>query len=349
MKINHIIRKKRKALSLTQAQLAKYLGVSTPAVNKWEKGCTYPDITLLPALARLLKTDLNTLMSFNEDLTDIEVKDFVNQINKITQKQGYETAFEIAINKIQEYPTCEKLIYSVVLYLNGALFLYSVTNQEHYKKIFETYYEQMSTSTVTEIRETALSMLISYNRERKNFSKAEELINSLQPPSLDKEKQLAVLYTQQGKYVEAEKIWEHKLLSSVADIQTALISMMEIAVNENRNSDAIFYADLYETVSNQFHISKWISYVAQFQLAVIKKDENKCLWVLRKMLPHLKAKWNPQDSPLYQKMQGNDVTALSNQLANMILNELKTSEEFSFIRENEKLGELIEELSDLIS
>ena len=38
MKINEIIRKKRKALSLTQEQIAEYLGVSTPAVNKWEKG-----------------------------------------------------------------------------------------------------------------------------------------------------------------------------------------------------------------------------------------------------------------------------------------------------------------------
>ena len=61
MKINQIIRQKRKELSLTQEQIAEFLGVSTPAVNKWEKGSTYPDITLLPALARLLKVDLNTL------------------------------------------------------------------------------------------------------------------------------------------------------------------------------------------------------------------------------------------------------------------------------------------------
>lgn len=38
MKINQIIREKRRELSLTQEQLADFLGVSTPAVNKWEKG-----------------------------------------------------------------------------------------------------------------------------------------------------------------------------------------------------------------------------------------------------------------------------------------------------------------------
>ena len=61
MKINEIIKKKRITLGMTQEQVADYLGVSTPAVNKWEKGGCYPDITLLPALARLLKVDLDRL------------------------------------------------------------------------------------------------------------------------------------------------------------------------------------------------------------------------------------------------------------------------------------------------
>lgn len=61
MKIEETIRERRLAKHLTQEQLANYLGVTAPAVNKWEKGISYPDIRLLPALARLLDTDLNTL------------------------------------------------------------------------------------------------------------------------------------------------------------------------------------------------------------------------------------------------------------------------------------------------
>lgn len=38
MKINLIIKNKRIEQNLTQEQLASSLGVSTPAVNKWEKG-----------------------------------------------------------------------------------------------------------------------------------------------------------------------------------------------------------------------------------------------------------------------------------------------------------------------
>ena len=61
MTIHQTIRTRRRLLGLTQEEVAEYLGVTAPAVNKWEKGSTCPDIALLPPLARLLQTDLNTL------------------------------------------------------------------------------------------------------------------------------------------------------------------------------------------------------------------------------------------------------------------------------------------------
>lgn len=38
MPIHTVIREKRKALELTQEQVAERLGVSASAVNKWERG-----------------------------------------------------------------------------------------------------------------------------------------------------------------------------------------------------------------------------------------------------------------------------------------------------------------------
>lgn len=81
MKINEVIKLKRKELGLTQEQVANALQVSIPAVNKWESGVSYPDITSLPVLARLLKTDLNTLLSFKENLTDFEIVTILNEIS----------------------------------------------------------------------------------------------------------------------------------------------------------------------------------------------------------------------------------------------------------------------------
>lgn len=78
MKIYETIRKYRKEQNLTQEQVANQLGVSAPAVNKWENGISYPDIELLAPLARLLKIDIDTLLSFHEELSEKEIGQFIN-------------------------------------------------------------------------------------------------------------------------------------------------------------------------------------------------------------------------------------------------------------------------------
>lgn len=102
MKMNEIIRKRRKEMELTQEQVANYLGVTTPAVNKWERGNTYPDIMLLPALARLLKVDLNTLFLFKENLTELEISAFGAELVEIMQEKGLDATFQAAIEKTHE-------------------------------------------------------------------------------------------------------------------------------------------------------------------------------------------------------------------------------------------------------
>lgn len=41
MPVSEVIRRKRKELGLTQEQIAQRLGVSAPAVNKWERGVSH--------------------------------------------------------------------------------------------------------------------------------------------------------------------------------------------------------------------------------------------------------------------------------------------------------------------
>lgn len=309
MKINQIIREKRKELSLTQEQIADFLGVSTPAVNKWEKGSTYPDITLLPALARLFKIDLNTLMSFNDNLTDIEIENFIDEVDQTVREQGYDAAFQKAISKIHEYPTCENLIYSVILYLEGVLALYNVSENPKYRETYETF-----------------------------------LINALPFSTIDKEEQTAILYQQQERYQDAEKIWEHRILKCVTQIQTVLVNMLETALHEKRQNDADFFADMYEAVTRQFCFPEWMRYNAHLQLALVKKDKDRSLSVLQKMLPAMRKEWNAQDYQLYRNVNGSSSTFFSGKLAKTITDELTNNEEYSFLRDGSEFEELMAQL-----
>ncbi len=57
----------RKEKGLTQDALASMLEVSPQAVSKWENDQTCPDITLLPKLAKILGTTVDTLLSGEEE------------------------------------------------------------------------------------------------------------------------------------------------------------------------------------------------------------------------------------------------------------------------------------------
>ena len=111
MPMNLVIQEKRKELGLTQEQVAKYLNVSIPAVSKWEKGTTSPDISLLAPLARLLKIDLNTLFCFHEDITQQEINLFCKEVGKLVGDKGLEEWFTAVGQKIHEYPHNERLMH----------------------------------------------------------------------------------------------------------------------------------------------------------------------------------------------------------------------------------------------
>lgn len=59
------LRKYRILKNLTQEDVAEYLGITPQSVSKWERGESYPDITLLPALANIFETSIDLLVGMD--------------------------------------------------------------------------------------------------------------------------------------------------------------------------------------------------------------------------------------------------------------------------------------------
>ena len=103
MNIGSVIKKYRKELGYTQEEIANRLGVTTPAVNKWENGNSNPDIELLAPIARLLNISLDTLLSFHQNLTDIEITKLIQQnrikeLNSILNEMQFKSFVEDLVN-----------------------------------------------------------------------------------------------------------------------------------------------------------------------------------------------------------------------------------------------------------
>jgi len=60
------LREHRRRLEMTQEDVANALGVAPQTVSKWERAETYPDITLLPALANLFDVTVDELLGMEQ-------------------------------------------------------------------------------------------------------------------------------------------------------------------------------------------------------------------------------------------------------------------------------------------
>lgn len=106
----------RKAKGLTQEQLAARVGVSAPAVSKWETGSSCPDIALLCPLARALDTNVDTLLQFEETLADEEVITRINAILEQALRDGTVDAAQQQLNELlRRYPNCTALQYNAAV------------------------------------------------------------------------------------------------------------------------------------------------------------------------------------------------------------------------------------------
>ncbi len=115
LKIGANIAALRKEKGFTQEQLAAMIGVSAPAVSKWETGNSYPDITLLCPLARALGTHVDTLLQFEETLSDQEVTRQVNAVIQTAMTQSCAEAEQQLQKLLHRYPNCTALQFNAAL------------------------------------------------------------------------------------------------------------------------------------------------------------------------------------------------------------------------------------------
>ena len=67
------IKEKRKEAGLSQKELATQLFVSESAVSKWERGLSYPDMTLVTSLCEILHVSEHELLTASDDMHQREI------------------------------------------------------------------------------------------------------------------------------------------------------------------------------------------------------------------------------------------------------------------------------------
>ena len=336
MKIHEVIRTRRQALGLTQEALADKLGVSAPAVNKWERALNYPDITLLPALARTLGVDLNTLLSFQEDLTDQEIGNFLNQLYEAGQSGGCAAAFQLARDKLREYPNSDKLAYNVAGMLGGILTLQPEDDgpeRQAQEAEVTALYERCAASTDPQVREWATYTLASRCVNTGDLDRAEELLEQLSDTHREKRSLKARLRWAQGRREAAWVLLEQELFDQAHGIQTTLLSMIDWALEEEGRERARTLSDTAVRSGEVFDLSDYAVLSAPFQLAAAEQDGPRALELLDRLLHSLTVPWDLSRSPLYPHLHTKEAVEESQRsLILPILDSAERDPECAFLR-----------------
>ncbi len=103
MTIGANIKRLRTANNITQEQLSVSMNVTCAAVSKWERGETYPDITLLQPLAYFFGVTLDELMGYDHEKIQADINNRIAEYRSYW-KSDYEKAREIIVKAYHDYP-----------------------------------------------------------------------------------------------------------------------------------------------------------------------------------------------------------------------------------------------------
>ena len=325
MNISEQIRNYRKSVGLTQEQVANALGVSASAVNKWEKGNSYPDISTLPALARLLQMDMNELFSFREELTDREIGQFVNELSEAVLEESIDTVFEMASKKIHEYPRCELLIYTVSTVLNSALILSETDSKRRreYDASILGWLERTAESTNEKIRMSSEYMLAVKYTQMEEYEKADAYLAKIPDVTID------------------------TTIMKTKTLQNYLYKLIEIEETTGNRQEAEQIADLAEQIISLCGMWKYGGVVPHLLLALYRKDSEGSIRLIREALDEARKPWDMEASPLYYRYAGTRQekagTAAGESFVRAFISEIETKKEYDFLKENPELEKILAE------
>lgn len=342
MSLGKVIRKYRKNRNLTQEEMAGRLGVTASAVNKWENENSYPDITLLAPIARLLNISLDTLLSFREDLTTEEINEIVCEADSKLKEESYDEAFLWAKKKLEQYPNCEELILNIAIIFDAQRIVQEVSNKEEYDDYLCSLYVRVLDSDDETIRIRAADSLVGFYMRKKQYDKAEKYLEYFSIQNPERKRKQAQIYAETGRVKEAYKAYEELLFSDYQRVSMELHGMYMLALQDNDRKRAHRLVDKQKELARCFEMGKYYEISSGLELATLEKDTDSVVTIMEEMLSCIEQIGDFRKSQLYEHMEFKEIR--EDYMAEVKENLLKCfcdEESFGFLKNDERWQRLV--------
>lgn len=333
MQINEIIRKYRKEKNLTQEEMANRLGVTAPAVNKWESGASMPDIALLAPIARLLGITLDELLSYNENLTEIEEANIIQEIFGILKSEKPDVVYQKIVDIVREYPNAGSLILNLTTMFNTRTFIMTGKERAKYDKWIQSSYENLLLTSDEKIKLQAADGLYSFHITRGNFEDAKECLEYYPENDPDRKRKLATIYSGTGKYEEAYKALEEELFSKYQALTVLLHEITMVACKTENYDKAKAIVEKESALEDLFDMGEYHKNAGRLTLAVAMKDSKKALELMDLLFTNAGSMMDYMKSSLYEHMTFNGVApGMPDMIISTLLKHYCEDDDYEFIR-----------------
>ena len=333
MDIGGVIKKYRKDAGLTQEEMANRLGVTTPAVNKWENGNSKPDIELLVPIARLLNISLDTLLSYHEKISNVEIEEIIRRMDKMFLEEGYEKTYEWVLEIIKKYPNCNMLIWQVAVMLDARRITDKCKNPEKYDAQINAWYEMALHDENEEIQHHAADALFGFYLRKKDYDQAEKYLNYFSNRDPMKKFYQGRLYQEQGKVEEAYEMYEDVIFSEYSIFNFVLSMMTGLALEEHDMGYARFLKEKIQSISYTLEMGKYNEYSPMLNIVYAEKDVEGTYKVVKQLLENVDTMYDFRKSQLYQhkKFREVDSSAFAKVKAKL-LESFRDEEDFGYMK-----------------
>ena len=140
----------RKEKDITQETLANFLGVTNQSISKWERNETYPDITMLPAIASFFGTSVDKLLGINKIEQERKQEYYCSEYSRLWSEHKFEEVTSLMKDAVCEFPGNFDLLVKYMNCLTGtqnnADYLISVKTEVY--NIYEMVQEHCTTDSI---------------------------------------------------------------------------------------------------------------------------------------------------------------------------------------------------------
>lgn len=118
VKIGERVKYLRAKRKLTQERLAVILGVSPQAISRWENGTTYPDINMLPSIARYFDVSVDELLGMDELRNEEEIALIHSRVHELVEAGDVKEAVVHLREALRKYPNDDGFMSELALALS---------------------------------------------------------------------------------------------------------------------------------------------------------------------------------------------------------------------------------------